>query len=210
MIPQSGVFKYRLFAGALLQCLSRYRPYYYGNNGGELGVRALSSRQEPIRDAIVIALNSDQQVIPDADHGLKIQTTASDLASRPPFIRMKAEERRYSRIHARRQKRGAIPTDAEKPGLVIDPVLSHTSVVGGNDEDAVTGIAVDNTEVFSCRLHGVSQFPLENPYQSADCSAKLALYCCFCGKDQRALGTALLYSTYLGGPLTVGSINCRR
>ena len=100
--------------------------------------------------------------------------------------------------------------DKSKP-LVIDPVLSHTSVFGGNDEDAVTGIAVDKYgEVFVTGFTASLNFPLKNPYQSNWTATNSTLYRVLLWQRSTRQEPRSLYSTYLGGPLTVGLVNRRR
>jgi hypothetical protein len=80
--------------------------------------------------------------------------------------------------------------------LVIDPVLSYSTFLGGNGHDAGNGIAVDSSG--SAYVTGYTysgNFPTENPYQ-ADHG----------GGDRDAFiiklnpaGNELVYSTYLGG-----------
>ncbi len=79
--------------------------------------------------------------------------------------------------------------------LVIDPVLSYSTYLGGSDFDVGLGIAVDfmdNTYVtgFTCSTN----FPTANAFQ-----ATLGGSCDVFVTKLNPAGSALLYSTYLGG-----------
>jgi hypothetical protein len=85
--------------------------------------------------------------------------------------------------------------DASRP-LVIDPVLSYSTYLGGSDDDSGNGIAVDadgNAYVVGDTMS--VDFPTANPLQPG-----------FGGSNQNAFvaklsadGSALVYATYLGG-----------
>ncbi|MBI4467856.1 MAG: SBBP repeat-containing protein, partial [Acidobacteria bacterium] len=84
--------------------------------------------------------------------------------------------------------------DASKP-LIIDPVLVYSTYLGGSGNDRFPIMAVDATgNVYLACQTNSTNFPTANPVQPANggsvdvCVAKL-----------NATGTALLYSTYLGG-----------
>ena len=78
--------------------------------------------------------------------------------------------------------------------LIIDPVLTYSTYLGGSDYDAGRGIAVDaagNAYVTGETLS--TNFPMANPFRGT-----------FAGGDAfvtklNAAGSALIYSTYLGG-----------
>jgi len=81
--------------------------------------------------------------------------------------------------------------------LVIDPVLSYSTYLGGSGYDFGYGIAVDgfgNVYVTGQTLS--TDFPTQNPIQGANGGG----YDAFVTKIN-ASGTALVYSTYLGGAL---------
>jgi hypothetical protein len=84
--------------------------------------------------------------------------------------------------------------DPTRP-LIIDPVLSYSTYLGGSNTDLGYGIAVDSAgEAFITGQTASIDFPLRNPFQGTNHGnaetfvAKL-----------NANGTALVYSTYLGG-----------
>ena len=82
-----------------------------------------------------------------------------------------------------------------KRALVIDPLLVYSTYLGGNAYDNGTGIAVDssgNVYVTGCATS--ADFPTENPLQATLHGVGNA----FVAK-LNAAGSALVYSTYLGG-----------
>ena len=86
--------------------------------------------------------------------------------------------------------------DASLP-LVIDPVLVFSTYLGGSGDDTGNSIAVDSSgNVYVTGTTLSSNFPTQNPKQSSYAGnsdtfiAKL-----------NAAGTALIYSTYIGGSL---------
>src|SRR5262249_48897569 len=91
-------------------------------------------------------------------------------------------------------------------GLVIDPVLSYSTYLGGSGNNSLFGsgdvgndIAVDSAG--SAYLTGSTEsinFPTVNPLQSTNKSA--GSYTAFVSKLNPS-GTALVYSTYLGGSI---------
>src|SRR5213593_2849491 len=93
--------------------------------------------------------------------------------------------------------------DKTKP-LVIDPVLSYSTYLGGSGGDLGTGIAVDasgNAYVTGFALS--SDFPTANPFQPTKRRGANA----FVAKLS-ADGSTLVYSTYLGGTGATAADNC--
>jgi hypothetical protein len=95
--------------------------------------------------------------------------------------------------------------DPTRP-LVIDPVLSYSTYLGGTGLDYAEGIAVDATgSAYVVGYTNSTDFPLAHPAQETGgggvCGSGLDLYPCpdvFVAK-LNAAGTALEYSTYIGG-----------
>jgi YVTN family beta-propeller protein len=84
--------------------------------------------------------------------------------------------------------------DKSKP-LVIDPVLSYSTYVGGNGEDVGLGMAVDSSGDAYLTGHTSSiNFPTMNPIRSANAGGTDVFV-----SKLNAAGSALVYSTYLGG-----------
>ncbi len=85
--------------------------------------------------------------------------------------------------------------DRRRP-LVIDPVLSYSTYLGGSGTDAAYGIAVDPSgNAYVAGLTFSTNFPTSNAFQS---SYGGGTYDGFVTKLS-ADGSTLLYSTYLGG-----------
>jgi hypothetical protein len=86
----------------------------------------------------------------------------------------------------------------KKLPLIIDPVLSYSTYVAGSSTDAAAGIALDSAgNAYITGYTFSTDFPTANAYQAA---------CDSCGNGPdvfvtklNATGTALVYSTYLGG-----------
>ena len=84
--------------------------------------------------------------------------------------------------------------DASRP-LVIDPALSYSTYVGGTGTDGAFGVSIDQYgNAYVTGFTSSTNFPTRNPYQKANAG----------GIDTFAFklnktGTALVYSTYLGG-----------
>ena len=88
------------------------------------------------------------------------------------------------------------PYDVSKP-LIIDPVLSYSTYLGGSDEDRGGGIAVDATGNAYLTGHTISaNFPTANAYQASSTGVEAFV------TKVNAEGSALIYSTYLGGGVT--------
>jgi hypothetical protein len=89
--------------------------------------------------------------------------------------------------------------DQSKP-LVIDPVLSYSTYLGGTGGDVAYGIAVDSSgEAFVTGITNSADFPTlaasgSSVYQSSNKGNGDAFV-----TKLNAAGTALVYSTYLGG-----------
>jgi hypothetical protein len=87
--------------------------------------------------------------------------------------------------------------DHSKP-LVIDPVLTYATFLGGNQQDegvAITADAAGNAYVVGDTIS--PNFPLMNPFQSTNHDTSNG-FVVFVSKLNPA-GTALVYSTFLGG-----------
>ena len=83
--------------------------------------------------------------------------------------------------------------------LVIDPILSYLTYLGGSMQDQINGIAVDSSgSVYVVGTTYSTDFPVKNAYQATDPhtipSAPGAMFV----TKFNPTGTALVYSTYLG------------
>jgi hypothetical protein len=92
--------------------------------------------------------------------------------------------------------------DASQP-LVIDPKVVFSTYLGGSDNDNNTALAVDNTgALYVTGSTSSTNFPTQNPLQPASAGGTSDAFV----TKINAAGTALVYSTYLGGNATdVGS-----
>jgi uncharacterized protein (TIGR03437 family) len=82
--------------------------------------------------------------------------------------------------------------------LVIDPTLAYSTYLGGSGEDFGSGIAVDAAgNAYVTGYTGSTNFPTANPLQGANRGAP-EVSDVFVAK-LNAAGSALVYSTYLGG-----------
>jgi hypothetical protein len=86
--------------------------------------------------------------------------------------------------------------------LVIDPVLAYSTYLGGAGSDQANAIAVDSTgSAYVTGYTFSAKFPTLDPYQAinSDTSNGVAFV-----TKLNAEGTALIYSTYLGGSTACG------
>jgi hypothetical protein len=84
--------------------------------------------------------------------------------------------------------------DASLP-LVIDPVLSYSTYLGGSDESYGVGITVDSSgNAYVTGSTYAYDFPTVDPYQDGNYGYKDVFV-----TKLNSSGNALLYSTYLGG-----------
>ena len=84
--------------------------------------------------------------------------------------------------------------DAQRP-LIIDPVLAYSTYLGGSDDDRAFGIAVDSGgNAYVTGRTFSTNFPTANAIQEANGGSEDAFV-----TKLNAAGSALVYSTYLGG-----------
>ena len=99
-------------------------------------------------------------------------------------------------LNARRQVGFEVGTyDADKP-LIIDPVLSYSTYLGGTSVDRGFGIAVDGAgNTYVTGGTNSTDFPIANPFQAFSPGGLVDAFV----TKLNATGSALVYSTYLGG-----------
>ena len=139
------------------------------------------------------------KVLLDANGDLKLTAQDRELLLRRPMA-YQEENGRRELVAARYQIRGKrvsflLGRYDSKRVLIIDPVLAYSTFVSGSNGSLGEVVAVDGTgAAYISGFTGVSDFPTVNPFQAS-------------GKGNgdvfvtkvNALGTALVYSTYLSG-----------
>ena len=172
---------------------------YYGNHD-QLEFDFLVSPGASYRD-IRIAFDGASDVAIDADGNLVITTAAGQLRQHAPVIYQEASgSRRLVTGGYVRRGRGIIgfrvgAYDARLP-LVIDPVLTYSSYLGGAREERAAGVAVDaQGNMYIAGLTGAADFPLTG---SPAVSHGRDNWDVFVAKIN-ARGDQFEYVTYLGG-----------
>lgn len=83
--------------------------------------------------------------------------------------------------------------------LTIDPVLSYLTYLGGSQDDQLNGLAIDSAgNAYVVGTTTSTNFPLKTPYTGTDPGGTNGNRAMFVSKFN-SIGTALIYSTYLGG-----------
>ncbi len=133
----------------------------------------------------------------DSDGSLVLATASGELRQRKPVVYQEAGGKRIEvaaayRIHGQSVGFELARYDAEKP-VVIDPVLEYGTFLGGNFTDEANAMSADATGIWLAGRTGSPDFPRVSPADSA-----VEFYEGFVTK-LNAAGTALVFSTYLGG-----------
>jgi uncharacterized repeat protein (TIGR01451 family) len=175
---------------------------YYGNQEGRLEHDfVLAPGADP--NSIAISLGDSGGAVSDEDGGLTLHTKNGDLTLRSPVAYQTIGGQRTTipatYLLANNQIKFQLGSFDRRAPLVIDPVIQYSAVFGGSDEDAVSAIAIDSSgSAYFTGTSYSSDFPLVHPLQSSATPTSA-----FVSKINAA-GTALLYSTYLGGTSSTG------
>jgi hypothetical protein len=174
---------------------------YYGNQEGRLEHDfVVAPGADP--NQIEFDLREHDRAPGLKDGQLALLTKAGDVLLRAPvaYQVIGGERRRvqasYKTTGSGHIRFGVEPYDKQVP-LVIDPVLVYSAVFGGDVSDYVQAMTIDTEgNVYVAGVTYSLDFPLVDPYQPSPSGSTNGLV--FVSK-LNSTGTALLYSTYLGG-----------
>lgn len=154
---------------------------------------------------IRIAFEGPERIEIDDDGNLVLHTGSRQLIFQRPFVYQLAEgekravEGQYVRMAENQVGFSVAAYDTRTP-LVIDPVLSYSTYIGGTSDDAGTAIAVDAAGyAYVAGYTYSSNFPLKNPYDRSLGNSDRDVFV----TKIDPTGSALVYSTYLGGRNTL-------
>jgi hypothetical protein len=183
---------------------------FYGNQQKLEYDLAVAPGADP--SAIHFAITGTQGISLDAQGNLLLHTTGSDVVEQAPVIYQELASGRQTVagryvLGANGDVSFAVDSyDTSRP-LVIDPVLSYSTYLGGTKSDIGKAIAVDSAG--NAYVVGQTFSPDFPTAQALQPTGGSTVDRPFAGQEDlfiaklNASGTALLYSTYLGG--TTGS-----
>lgn len=187
-VPQYGKIRYR-------DVWNEIDLIFYGTRGRAEYDFVVKPGADPGR--IAFTLDGAEKIWIGKEGDLHLQVAGGELTHRKPAVyqqradgRREAVEGRY--VLAGRTVRFAVGSYDRTRALTIDPVLHFATYLGGSQSEQGTAIAVDaagNSYITGQNWGG--EFPLQSPYSSTPNEIFVA--------KLNASGTALLYSTYLGG-----------
>ncbi|HVG29617.1 MAG TPA: SBBP repeat-containing protein [Pyrinomonadaceae bacterium] len=171
---------------------------YYGNQRQLEYDFVVAPHADP--RSIRIRFEGARSVSLDAEGQLLVRADGGEVVQRKPLVYQsigggrREVSARYT-IDARREIGFALGDYDRGRPLVIDPVLSYATFLGGSGDEQANAVAVDaNGNAYITGQTGSANFPVASPAQGARAAGTDA----FVSKLNPA-GTALVYSTYLGG-----------
>src|SRR5579864_2669473 len=150
--------------------------------------------------AIRLAFDGTQGKTIDAQGNLVLHTTGGDVVEHAPVAYQMIHGVRYpvaSRFVLKRDGQVGFAVGRYDHGqpLVIDPVMSYSTYLGGNGNDFGNAITVDGAgNAYVTGVTSAANFPTKNPLQSKSGGLQDVFV-----TKLNATGTGLVYSTYLGG-----------
>ena len=181
---------------------------YYGNQEGRLEHDfVVAPGADP--NAIAIGLRDCDGAVPDQLSGLTVHTRNGDLTLQSPTVyQITGGERRtipatYQLVN--NQIKFQLGTYDRNAPLVIDPIIQYTGAFGGSGYEAGTSIAVDiSGNVYVSGFTDSTNLPVVNPFRGSWTPGAGGNPTSYVAKVN-ASGTALLYSSYLGGSIVTAN-----
>jgi uncharacterized repeat protein (TIGR01451 family) len=170
---------------------------YYGNQRQLEYDFVIAPGADPGR--IKLRFDGAREIYTDADGNLVLRADGGDVRQQKPFIYqlVDGERREVSGRYVVEPETVSFELgtyDRSEP-LIIDPVLSYASFLGGNGNDQALAVALDaEGNAYITGQTESSNFPGASPLQSAKGSATDAYVL-----KINPSGSALVYATYLGG-----------
>jgi len=176
---------------------------YYGSHQQLEYDFVVSPGADPRAIALEIKTGSSHPLRIDSSGALVIETGAGDIRMPRPVVYQagnpsRKQNRKTVDSHYILKSKHAVgfevgTYDPAQP-LVIDPVLNYSTYLGGSRSDFGTGIAVDASgNAYVTGYTFSADFPTESPFQAYAGSVDAFV------TKLNAAGSALIYSTYLGG-----------
>jgi hypothetical protein len=171
---------------------------YYGNQQQLEYDFVVAAGADP--NAIKLDFGGARQIQIDAQGDLVLDTGSGKVRQRKAVVYQRVNGRRREIANryvltGERQVRFEIASYDRARPLVIDPVLSYSTYLGGTGSDQVAGITVDVWgNAYLTGLTSSLDFPTADPMQPQN----RGLQDVFVAKLNRE-GSALVYATYLGG-----------
>ena len=172
---------------------------YYGTQGELEYDFVVAPGADP--SAIQLKFEGVRDVRIDARDDLVLETESGQIRQRKPFVyqHVNGVKREISGTYALRQDQTVSfelgdydPTQS----LVIDPVLIYSTLIGGSGREFGLAIDIDSSgNVYATGLTDSADFPGASPIQSDFGGGSQDIFVA----KLNASGTALIYSTYLGG-----------
>jgi len=189
-IPQYGQVKFRsVYPGIDL-------VYYGGESGLEYDF-LLSVGADP-RDVVFRVTGADKVEL-DESGNLSLRVAGGQIRLRRPTIYqevrgVRTEVSGQFVLRGTDEVRLSIGDYDHSRALVVDPVLSYSTLIGANNNTQVQGVAVDSAgEIFITGTTFAANYPVVKPFQSTNKGTTNVFV-----TKLNAAGNTILYSTYIG------------